>query len=147
MAIRYVHPATQETTTKEPWYWVAIYDDGTQLEQFEVSHEHAIFHRSGEIDAEKLIELQLRHNTYPPITIAVPKGAKPVHLYRHRWVNEEVITETGEHLNRQWRTKIWIIGFKRDGHYCLVFVDDNNHTLVSDDYDTFLDKALPEGVS
>lgn len=147
MAINYIHPATQETTTKEPWYWVAVYRDGSTLSQFEVSNGTAIFHRSGEIDASQLIELRLCHDTMPGIAIAVPEGAKPVHLYRHRRITEELIAPDGaEHLNREWRTKIWIIGFKHDSRYWLAYVDEYGHVMFSSDYHMFLNTALPEEI-
>lgn len=147
MAIAYIHPSSGDTVEREAWRWVALYDDGTKLEQFEVSGGKAVFHQSNEIDDTKLIELHLIHDMLPEIVIAFPKGAQPIHLYRHQRINEEFIDpETGEHLNREWRVKIWCIGFKLDGNYWLAYTDDSGHTVFSNDRELFLDKALPEGV-
>lgn len=147
MAISYTHPATQETTTKELWSWVALYNNGTQLEQFELSDKGAIFHRSAEIEASKLIELQFIHATHPAITIAVPPEATPVHFYRHKWVIEQFIdTDTMEHLNREWRIKIWCLGFRIKSTYWLAFTDEYNHTIFTSDKEMFINRALPGGV-
>jgi hypothetical protein len=133
MAILYTYPPTGETTDKEPWFWRVNYNDGTQLEQFEVSTAGAIFHRSSEIDASKIQTLQLVHATYPVITVAVPAGATPVHFYRHRQEVEEYTDENGELAQRTWHYKIWVIGYRIDKQFWLVYTDEQNNTVYSGD--------------
>lgn len=151
MAITYIHPETNEPVAKEIWRWVASYNDGSQLEQFEIKDNKPVFHQSKEIDAARLVELQLVHDTYPAITFQVPQGATPVHFYRHKWVVEEWTDEnTGEHMNREWKTKIWCIGFrlttKEGKQYWLAYVDEYNHMIITNDINAFLERALPEGL-
>lgn len=146
MAINYIHPSTNEAVAREPWRWVALYNDGTLLSQFEVGANGAIFHQSKEIDASKLIELQFQHDTYATISIAIPEGAKPVHLYRHKWITEEITDEHGEHFNREWRIKIWVLGFDLHGSYWRVYVDEYGHIVFSSDRELFLNQAMPQGV-
>lgn len=149
MAIAYKHPTTGETVQREPWRWTAVYNDGSRLNQFEVSAENgAVYHQSGEIDKDRLTELQLQHDRYPTVTLAVPQGAKPVCLYRNRTMQELLHNPDGSQtLQREWKVRIWICGYKFNDHYCLVFADEYGHIVVSDQYELFLDKALPEVVN
>ena len=147
MAITYTHPATGETTTKEPWRWVAVYDDGSQLEQFDTAYGTPIFHRFAEIDTKRVAEFMLIHNNFSPIVFQIPEGAKLVHFYRHRTIQELLYDGDGESsLQREWKVKVWVIGFKVSKQYCLAYADESGHVLISNDHETYLNKALPVGV-
>lgn len=148
MAISYLYPPTGETTEKEPWRWVAVYNDKTELQQFEVSEKGAIFHRSSEIDATKLDELQLQHDSYQTITVKVPAEAEVVHFYRHRTVQELLNQgDEGESLQREWKFKIWCIGFRIKQQYWLVFVDEYGKTVYTNDKQLFAAKLAPPGLN
>lgn len=139
MAIKYIYPPTGEATDKEPWFWRANYNDGTKLEQFEVSPGTAIFHRFAEVDANKLQSLTLEHNTYSPITIVFDPEAQPVHFYRHREIIEEITDNNGQKINRTSHRKIWCIGFRKGSLYWLAFVDDTGKSTFTNDRNLFLE--------
>lgn len=152
MAISYKHPESGDTVARELWRWKAVYNDGSILDQFEVGKDGAIFHRSSEIEADKLDELQLVCDIFPTITFKVPDGATPVHFYRHKWVVETFPDPdrpegSDAMLNREWRVKIWCIGFRIDKTYWLAYTDEYNHTVISSDKNAFIDKAVPEMVA
>jgi hypothetical protein len=156
MAINYIYPPTGETVTKEPWRWVAIYADITgyedepdadgnpipiynysQLEQFEVKDGAATFHKFAEIDASRLVEFRLVHDSFNPVTVIIPKDAEPVHFYRHRIIREEFTDNEGEKLVREFRFKLWVIGFRIGKQYWLAFADDRGQVIYSNDYQLF----------
>lgn len=138
MAIAYKYPETGEIVTREQWRWVAFYNDGTKLEQFEISNGSAIFHRFAEIDTDKLCKLELVHDTCRPVVVFIPSGAKPIHFYRHRIINSEIIDNvTGEKMNREEKLKFYCIGFEIDGNAFLVFVDEFGAIELTNDKDHF----------
>lgn len=147
MAINYVHPETGETTPKEPWRWVATYKDGSQLEQFDTAHGTPIFHRFAEIDNDQVVEFSLLNDNFSPVVFQVPDKAQVVHFYRHRTIQELVRGDDGQDsLQREWKIKIWVIGFKIGKQYWLAYVDEQGHVLISNDRETYLNKAIPAGV-
>lgn len=133
MAISYTRQDTGDIVDKEPWVWVAHYNDGTRLEQFEVSAKGAFFHTSAEIDAQRLVQLQLIHDTYTNITVRVPEGATPVHFYRNRHTVEEFTDEQGQLQMRSYDNRLYIVGFRLNGLYWLVYTDKYGNTLYSND--------------
>lgn len=142
MAIAYKYPPTGEIVEKEPWRWVAVFKDGSSLEQFEVKDGQAIFHQfrgeilpRGDLDIFKLI-----HDSYPEVAVKIPAGAEAVHFYRHREVHEllDQGAET-EQVTRRWKLKTWCIGFRIDKTYWLVFVDDLGKAIYTNDKNMFLD--------
>ena len=145
--INYLHPDTGETTNKEPWRWAAVYKDSSQLDQFEVSNGVATFHRFAEIDTKQVTEFMLVHDNFSPITFQIPDKAQLVHFYRHRTIQELLMDGDGESsLQREWKVKVWVIGFKLAKQYWLAYADESGHVLISNDHETYLNKALPVGV-
>lgn len=132
MAIAYKHPKTGEVVAREPWRWTAVYNDDTRLNQFEVSAQNgAVYHQSGEIDKDRLVELKLEHDRYNGVTFNVPAGAKPVCLYRNRVMHELLHNDDGSTtLQREWNIRIWVCGYKHGDHYCLAFADEYGHIVI-----------------
>lgn len=138
MAIAYKYPPTDEVVAREQWRWVAHYNDGTFLEQFGVSAKGAIFHRFAEIDVDKLQRLELVHDTCRPVVVFVPEGGKPIHFYRHRILNEEIIDNvTKEKQNRQSKLKYYCVGFEVNDQATLVFVDEFGAIEITNNKDHF----------
>jgi hypothetical protein len=149
MAISYIYPANGEPVTREPWVWVAFFDDGTKLEQFELSSNGPIFHRSSEISEHsgRLTELHFEHPTYSRINIVVPENADPVHFYRHRNVHEvfpdpDRPEGSDDMLSREWKTKIWVLGFRIGKQFWLAYADEYGTIVYSADDQLFRDKLL-----
>lgn len=140
MAINYIRPDTGEKVQREPWAWIAHYNDGTTLEQFEVTQAGATFHSSTEIDSDRCVKLQLLNPLYPAITVIVPPSAVPVHFYRNSHLNEYFKDEKGEEKVRTWDVRHYVIGFKQDGKYWLVFTDEQNSTVFTNDDKLYLEQ-------
>lgn len=66
----------------ERWVWVAIYDDGTELHQFDTSDNR--FHRFAEIDQNKLRRFVMRswHSDQLFSVYFIPGIMKLIHFYR-----------------------------------------------------------------
>jgi len=112
----YKNKETGEVTLvdREVWCWGAVYEDGTELHQFD---DNGIFHRIGEIDQSKVSMWVL----YQPqgmgdgrIDFIVPreedgtlKDCALVHKYRN------IVLEAG--TPQETRNRIYMFGFKIKG--------------------------------
>jgi len=71
----------------ERWGWIAIYNDGTALKQF--NDETLVFHQFKEIEQEKLETFVMQ--SYEDITkryeIHMSDGMRPIHFYRNTVFN------------------------------------------------------------
>lgn len=117
MAIKYLHKETGETVNKELWRWCAVYEDGTKLDQFEVTADGAFFHRFAEIDQSRLAHFYLEHNDYPRIEVEVPEGGSIVHFYRNDILNAGTPAEE--------RVRRWCIGYRKDKELVFMAAHDN----------------------
>jgi hypothetical protein len=143
MAISYIHRPTGDKVRREDWRWVAQYDDGSKLEQFAIEDTGPVFHNSTEIDVSRLETLQLVHDTFPPITIDVPKDASVVFFWR-RTRSQTVLhgqTQAEDQLVQERRYKHTFIGFRKDRTYWLACVDDYNHVTFTSNKDMFVEET------
>jgi hypothetical protein len=139
MAIKYIHPLTNEAVQRETWRWVALYNDGTTLEQFAVEDRGAVFHQSPEIDTSKLQSLELVHDIYPKLTIDFPAGAEVVFFYRRTTAQDILhgVTPAEDTITRTRKYKRTFIGFRKGTDYWLVSVDDYNNVIFTSDKNMF----------
>lgn len=75
----YIHKSTGESVARETWRWIAEYDDGSVLKQFDDSDMS--FHQFAEIDQSRLVGFRMVHDTTPECVLVFPQGAKLVHKY------------------------------------------------------------------
>jgi len=124
----------EEEVKIENWVWVAIYQDNTELHQFNID---GTFHQIGEIDQSKVKLFVL----YQPsdlgkkagkrIDIVVPEGAKLIHKYRHYILN------FGTDQKR--KVKIYIFGIKyKGGHFVYNYIMPDGRIIQSEREDLSL---------
>lgn len=133
MAIKYLHPATGEFASKEAWRWVAVYKDGTQLEQFELKGSEAIFHRFAEIDQEKLRMFKMVHDKFNPVILIFPPGAKLIHKYRNMILN--VPFDAAGDFTQERRERFYLVGYELGGQLHGVVITHENQIIITDDFD------------
>lgn len=99
-----------EIVLRELWEWEAIYNDGTNLKQFEdvEGQEHGIFHRFAEIDQSKLHVFRMTSTHSPQIydLIFYPESMKLIHFYRHNILNAGTPEEV--------RLKAYCFGYEKE---------------------------------
>lgn len=134
MAIQYIHPETGDLVNKEQWRWVAVYLDGTQLEQFELKEGgKAIFHRFAEIEQDKLHLFKMVHDTLPPVMLVIPKGAKLIHKYRNFIMNVQLLNQAD--YVEQRKERFYLIGYELDGKLTGAVITHQNELILTDDFD------------
>ena len=143
MAIRYIYPPTGEPVTKEPWRWVAFYNDGTTLAQFEVKAGQATFHKFAEIDQSKLANFMMTHDTHPTLTLRFdPDTMELIHFYRNQILNVPIAE--GQ-LNETRHERLYYFGYKdKAGQSHLTGVLPNGSVIISNDHDHIVDLTGPE---
>lgn len=127
---KYIHDGVEEIVYAERWGWSALFEDGSELKQFD---ESGVFHRVGEIDQEKLVLITLYklsdHTHY--ISVKWEKGMRLVHGYRqHIRHYDDGRTE---------KTTIYRFGYKRAGRFWLNYVMPDDSIVLSDDIDPVFD--------
>lgn len=115
----YTHQESGATTERERWGWVAVYQDGTQLHQFDDGT--GLFHQFAEIDQSRLETFSMT-NGYRTLSIAFEPDMKLIHFYR------TAVLENG-----QVRVRLYIFGYEQEGRRVLqVIMPDDNVILTSD---------------
>ena len=102
----------KEEVELEKWIWAVVYNDNTELHQFDFNGDEGVFHQIGEVkqDEVKLFVL-LEVETGRRIDIIPPKGARLIHKYKH------YILDNGKR-----HEKIYAFGYKIGDHYHFNFV-------------------------
>lgn len=121
----YTYPATGETVEREPWRWVAVYADGTTLEQFD---NIGTFHRFAEIDQSKVTTFKMVHDSLPAVVLLMPEGCdKLIHFYR-----KGRLDYMGEGGGTPFR--MYCFGYEKAGinHYYVIAPDDS--VIATDDF-------------
>lgn len=138
MAILYIALPSKEAVTKELWRWVAIYKDGTALQQFDlVAGVGGVFRKFSEIDQSQIAQLKLVHDTLSEIIINVPAGAKLVHGYTVK--RSQHLTTTGEFMYEE-TYKGYKFGYILDGHTHGLFIDHDNSVQIIHDFNNIVMK-------
>lgn len=89
-AYKFVRDGVPESVQPERWGWIALYNDGTRLEQFEVfDWETGVFHQFKEIDQSKLDAFVMENLENPALsyTIHFAPGMRLIHYYRNTVLN------------------------------------------------------------
>lgn len=110
----------EEEIQIERWVWVAVYEDKTELHQFNID---GTFHQLGEIDWKRVkmfvMYKPMPQPFYKRVDLVIPKDAKVIHKYRHYALN------VGTPEERKY--KIYIFGYKLKGgqaHYNYIMPND-----------------------
>ncbi len=110
MIQEFKHNKTGEKVDIERWVWGAVYEDNTELQQFDI--HTGLFHSITEVDHSKL-KMFTMYRTYDNenldkrVDIMLPKGAKIFHLYRRTILEHGTENET--------RFTIYIFGYNYKG--------------------------------
>lgn len=94
-----------EPVEGEPWFWVAHYDDGSFLAQFDGATGR--FHRFREIEASRLARFELRAAFSPALRFELPvrPGMRPIHFYRNTVLNAGTPDEV--------RVRVYCFGYQQ----------------------------------
>ena len=95
-----------EEVTPEAWRWVAIYQDGKVLKQFD---DHGTFHQFAEINQAELATFKMVNDDHPDFTLLFnPEKMKLIHFYKRVRLN--ICTEDEVNITAYcvgWETKIF----------------------------------------
>lgn len=137
MAITYIYEPTGEKVDKVDWRWVAVYNDGTVLEQYELRDGQAFFHRFAEIDQSKLADFLMVHDTLATVTLRFdPATMKLIHFYRNQILH--VRLHDGIHQEQR-KERLYYFGYEQDGVKHLTGLLPNGKIIVSNDPDHFVE--------
>lgn len=127
--MKYTHNKTNEEVQVERWVWGAVYNDNTELQQFDVAT--GLFHSVTEVDQSKLKMFTMyatfdNDNMDRRVDIMLPEGAQVFHFYRN------TVLEAG--TENEVRFKIYVFGYKYKGatHYNFILPNDKLIQSVED---------------
>lgn len=112
----------------ERWAWVAIYDDDTELHQFDETT--GLFHQFAEINQSKLKRFVMRAwHTDQKFTIYFnPETMKLIHFYRRTWLNKGTSDEQ--------RLSFYFFGFEKNVNgttaKSIMFIDYKDYLHLAD---------------
>lgn len=105
-----------ELVKQERWCWGVVYDDGTELKQFDSAFR---FHQFQEIN-QPLVKMfvMFQPNSEKRIDLVVPEGAQLFHFYRNFILNQGTTEER--------KLKVFCFGWKIKGEttYFYILPDD-----------------------
>jgi len=108
-----------EDVADEKWKWIATYNDGTLLKQFD---NEGLFHQFKEIDQSKLLLFRLVSDAGMSKTLIFKPGWKLIHFYRN------TVLENGQvHL------RMTVMGYEKPGERFLLVVMPNDEVILTDD--------------
>ncbi len=114
MTQEYKHNKTQEIVPIERWVWGVVYNDNTELHQYDINT--GLFHNVAEINQSNakmftVYATEDNDNMDKRIDIMLPKGAKIFYFYRNS------VLEWG--TENQTEVRIFVFGYKYKGvtHY------------------------------
>jgi hypothetical protein len=117
-----------ETVEEELWQWIAYFNDGTTLKQFE---DDGIFHQIGEIDQSKLCVFKMFSKTLPQV-YAVPFDPNTMKL-----IHKYIITTLNASTSEEIKIKSYCFGYKSknlpQNHQHLLIISPNNEAIVCGD--------------
>ncbi len=95
-----------ENVQREKWRWIAIYDDGSELRQFDEATSR--FHQFKEIDQAKLKTFRMISDKNPIgfYLLFRPKEMKLIHFYRNVVFNYESKDRT--------KIKLYVFGYEEN---------------------------------
>lgn len=137
MAILYKHANTGEAVEKEPWRWRAIYVSGDERTQFEITDDGPLFRPFSMALAkgEPMVALRLESDHQPYVEVAIPAGAKPIHMYKNSVIHHEQTLEDGEVRVWEERVRWYVIGYERPGCKAGIAITDAGRVVLTEDLD------------
>jgi hypothetical protein len=118
----------------DPWYWCAIYSDGTSLEELE---DDGTLHRFLEIDQERLVGFILRplREDLPQFAVQLGEGRRLI-FYRLRKLIGALSPETLDIVSQGRGPSYQVFGFQRTENETnfksLTYVDESGASFVTD---------------
>lgn len=119
----------KEEVSLERWVWGVLYNDGTELHQFD---DKGVFHQIGEIEQDKVVMFTM----YKPagtgdtkrdrIDLLIPKGGKIIHKYRN--VHAHYFKDPNQFA------RVYMFGYKLGEHYHYNFILPDDR-IVQSTYD------------
>jgi hypothetical protein len=122
-----------EDVDAESWRWLATYNDGRSLSQFDEST--GLFHQFKEIDQSILHSFTMYNGDelHSPITILLTPGAKLIHFYRN--IRFSVGTPNETHI------KLYCFGYQIGNVKVIMVILPDGNIAVVDDVDKILMEA------
>jgi hypothetical protein len=113
---------TPELIESEQWKWIAVYNDGTSLSQFDDTDKS--FHQFKEIDQTKLASFMMVCDNRPAVTLLFLPGMKLIHFYRN------IHLDMG---GADVYVKLYCFGYERNGMKVITVIMPNNSVVIVDD--------------
>jgi hypothetical protein len=112
--------------TAEKWQWVAIYNDGTSLKQFD---DAGFFHQFKEIDQSKLFVFRMVSGSFMYSLIFDPVIMKLIHFYQNTTLNMGTDIES--------KIKVYCFGYEmniggKTYKHISAIMPDNNLVMTGD---------------
>ena len=105
------------------WKWIAMYNDGTMLSQYQDSD--LTFHQFREIDQSRLHSFSMVSDNHPPITLLFEQGMKLIHFYRNTMMN---LGDSNEIFIR-----LYCFGYELNGVKVIIVIMPNGSIAIVDD--------------
>jgi len=112
-----------EDVELERWQWIAVYDDGLVLKQFD---DRGRFHQFKEIDQDRLSVFMMT-NGLRVFSIPWNKRYKLIHFYR--------VTVLRAGTPDEERLKLYCFGYQDGTSKVLIVIDGNDNVSIVDDLD------------
>jgi hypothetical protein len=123
----YLKPSTGDHVPLERWFFVAVYNDGTDLRQFD--DRDGTYHSFPEIDQERLqVFKMINSQTHQEVTVMFPAGAKLLHIYRNITLNHG----TDDEQHYRW----YAFGYDYKHISCKFVITHTNEVIFTEDIDT-----------
>ena len=115
--------AGEETVELERWIWTAIYQDGTQLKQFD---DDGRFHQFREIDQTRLnaFVMSTPDESHPPVILKFEPGYKLIHFYRNISLNNGAI-----------RIRLYCFGYESVNAKVILVIMPDNRVVITENVD------------
>lgn len=121
---KFLRDGKEELVKPEIWRWVAFYNDGTSLEQFD---KNGFFHQFQEIDQSRLVAFKMvspEHSQVYAIPFD-PKTMKLIHFYRRTGLR--VGTPDFKEV------KFYCFGYESKGSKHLLVIIPNGEVIMCED--------------
>lgn len=128
MIYKFNRNGVEEEVREELWQWVAHFNDGTSLKQFD---DNGFFHQIGEVDQSKLAVLKVFSKDFPQV-YAVPFDPERMKLvYKYIQTKMEMGTENERLITS------YCFGYQtknlRENHQHLLIIVPNGEVIVCGD--------------
>jgi hypothetical protein len=122
----YIKPSTGDSVPLERWFFVAVYNDGSDLRQFD--DRDGTYHSFPEIDQDRLKVFKMVESaTLREVTVMFPQGAKLLHIYRN------IVLDHGTDNEQHYRWYAFGYDFKHIS--CKFVITHHNEIIFTEDID------------